>query len=50
MITKCVLNAILYHVGMSQIINPNDEMKHEVEKRDNQDWFNKGPCYNTAIC
>ena len=30
MITKCVLNAILRHVGMPWIIRPNEEMKYDI--------------------
>ena len=50
MITKFVLNAILHHVGMSWIISSNEEMKYEKDENNHQDWFNKGPWYNTAIC
>ena len=50
MITKFVLNEILYHVGMSWTINSNDEMKYEIEKSNHQDWLNKRPWYNTYIC
>ena len=25
-------------------------MKYETDKNNNQDWLNKSPCYNTAIC
>ena len=50
MITKFVLNAILYHVGMSWIISSNDEMKYEMGQNNNQYWLNKGPWYNKAIC
>ena len=49
-ITKFVLNAILYHVGMSWIIRSNKEMKYEIEENNHQDWLNKGPWYNTSIC
>ena len=41
--TKFVLNAILYHVGMSWIISSNQEMEHEMNKNHHQEWFNKGP-------
>ena len=30
-------------------ISSNDEMKYEIDKSNHQDWFNKGPWYNTAI-
>ena len=49
MITKFVLNAIFHHVGMSWIICSKIEMLNETEENNNLDWFNKGPCYNTAI-
>ena len=49
-ITKFVLNAILYHVGMSWIIISNKEMKYDMDENNHQDWFNKGPWYNTSIC
>ena len=35
---------------MSWIICPNKEMKYEIDKSNHQDWLNKGPWYNTAIC
>ena len=50
MINKFVLNAILHHVGMSWIICSNKEMKYEIDEINHQDWLNKGPWYNTAIC
>ena len=50
MITKFVLNAILHHVGMSWIINSNDEMKYEIDISNHQDWLDKVPWYNTSIC
>ena len=49
MITKFVLNTILYHVGMSWIIYSNKEMKYEIDKSYYQYWLNKFPWYNTAI-
>ena len=50
MITKFVLNTILYHVGMSWIINSNKEMKYKLDGNNHQDWLNKGHWYNTFIC
>ena len=41
-ITKCVLNAILHHVGMSWIIFPNEEMRYEMDENNHPDWLNKG--------
>ena len=50
MINKFVLNVIMHHVGMSWIICSNEEMKYEIDEINNQDWLNKYPWYNTAIC
>ena len=50
MITKFVLNAILYCVGMSWIILSNKEIKYEIDEINHPVWFNKGPWYNTDIC
>ena len=50
MITKFVLNEILHHVSMSWIIRSKKEMKYEIDESNHQDWLNKGPLYNTAIC
>ena len=41
---------MLHHVGMSWIISSNKEMEYEMNKTNNQDWFNKVPWYNTSIC
>ena len=48
-ITKFVLNAILHHVVMSWRISSNEKLKYESDKNNHQDWFNKGPWYDTAI-
>ena len=50
MITKFVLNAIFYHVGMSWIICFNNKMLCEIEGNDYPNQFNKGTWYNTSIC
>ena len=50
MTTKFVLNPILHHVGMSRIICSNEKMKYKIGESNHQDWLNKGPWYNTAIC
>ena len=50
MITKFVLNEILYHVGMSWIICSSEKIKYEIEESNHTDWLNKVPWYNTAIC
>ena len=48
---KFVLNAMLYHVGMSWIISYNQEMYYDNYTNSNHlDWFNKGPWYNKNIC
>ena len=49
-ITKFVLNAMLYHVGMSWMISSNKEMNYEMGKNNDQYWLNKGPWYNRSIC
>ena len=49
-VTKFVLNAILYHVNMLWIISSNEEMKYVFDKSNHQDWLNKCPWYNTDIC
>ena len=49
MITKFMLNAILYHMCMSCIICSNKTMLYEIEESDHPDWLNKVPWYNTAI-
>ena len=45
-----MLNEIFHHVGMSWIISTNEEMKYEMDESNHQDWLNKVPWYNTAIC
>ena len=45
-----MLDAILYHVGMSWIIFSNEEMLYETDESNNTDWLNKSPWYNTDIC
>ena len=49
-ITKFLLNEILHHVGMSQIISSNLEMEYEMNETNHQYWLNKGSWYNTSIC
>ena len=49
--TKCFLNEMLHHVGMSWIIISNREMEYEMNtERNHLDWLNKGPWYNRNIC
>ena len=50
MISKSVLNTILYHVGLSWIICSNEELKYEIDEINHPDWLNKVPWYNTSIC
>ena len=50
MITKCVLNEILHHVGMLWIIFSNKKMKYEIDEINHPDWLNKVTWYNTDIC
>ena len=50
MITKFVLNTILYHVGMLWIICYNKKMKYEIDESNHPDFLNKGPWYNIDIC
>ena len=49
-ITKFVLDSILYHVGMSWIICSNEEMLYEMDKINHPNRLKKGPRYNKAIC
>ena len=49
-VTKCVLNEMLHHVGMSWIIRSNQEMEYELNETNHQDWLNKGTWYNKSIC
>ena len=48
-ITNFLLNTMLYHVGMSQIIEATKKLKYNIEKN-NPDWITGGPWYNTSIC
>ena len=50
MITKSLLNAILYRVGMSWIIYSSNKMIYEIEENNHPNRFNTVPWYNTAIC
>ena len=50
MITKFALDETLHHVGMLWVICSKEEIKYEIDKSNHQDWLNKGPWYNTAIC
>ena len=48
-ITTFLLNAVLQHVGMSQIIGTNKKLEYDMDKH-NSDWVTGGPWYNTYIC
>ena len=48
-ITKYVLNRMLHHVGMSWIIETNQQLEYDIGKH-NLDWITGGPWYNTSIC
>ena len=50
MITKFLLNAILYRVGMSWINISHEEIKYEIDDNNHQYWLDKDPLYNTSIC
>ena len=50
-VTKFVLNKMLYKVGISWIISSNKEMNTEINtESDHLDWLNKVPWYNINIC
>ena len=49
MITKFVLNVILYHVGMLRIICSVNEISYEIKENNHPNWFNKGPWSNIDI-
>ena len=48
-VTVFVLNKLLYHVGMSWIIETHEKLKYEIEKH-KPDWITGAPWYNTSIC
>ena len=50
MITKFVLNTVLYRVGLSWIISSNKQIKYDIKENNRPDWFNKSLLYNTSIC
>ena len=49
MITKLALNKVLHYVGMSQIIEINQQLEYDIDKQ-NPYWITYGPWYNTSIC
>ena len=48
-ITKFVLNTVLHHVGMSCIIETNQQSEYDIDKH-NPYWITDGPWYKTSIC
>ena len=49
MITTFVLNKMLHHVGMIQIIENHEDLKYDMEIQ-NSGWMTGGTWYNTYIC
>ena len=47
-ITTCILNTMLHHVGMIWIIENHEDLKYDMELQ-NSDWITGGPWYNTSI-
>ena len=48
-VTKFVLNKVLQHVGLSWIIETNQQLEYDIHKH-NPNWITDGPWYNTYIC
>ena len=48
-ITQFLLNTMLHHVGMSYIIETDQQFKYYIDKH-NPYWITGGPWYNTSIC
>ena len=48
-INKFVLNKMLHHVGMSRIIEINQQLEYDIEIH-NPDWITGGPWYSIYIC
>ena len=48
-VTLFVLNKLSHHVGMSWIIEPNEQLNYDIYKH-NPDWITDGPWYNKYIC
>ena len=49
MITKFLLNTVLYHVGLSWTIETNQKLEYDIYEH-NIDWLTNGPWYNISIC
>ena len=48
-ITTYLLNTMLHHVGILQIIENHEELKYDMDIQ-NSDWLTGGTWYNTYIC
>ena len=48
-INKFVLNEMLHHIGMSWILETNQQLKYDIDKY-NPDWIKSSTWYNTYIC
>ena len=48
-ITNFLLNKMLHHVGMLQIIETHEHLQYDMDKH-NSEWMSGGPWYNTSIC
>ena len=47
-ITTYLLNTMLHHVGILQIIENHEELKYDMDIQ-NSYWLKGGPWYNTSI-
>ena len=48
-ITSFLLNTLLHHVGISWIIETDEQLKYDKDKH-NPYWITGGTCHNTTIC
>ena len=48
-ITSFLLNTVLHHVGMIQMIENYEDLKYDMESQ-NSYWMTGGPWYKTSIC
>ena len=49
MVTKFLLNSVLQNVGLSWIIETNQQLEYDIYEH-NPYWITYGPWYNTYIC
>ena len=49
MVTKFMLNTVLQHVGLSWIIDSNQQLEYDMDQN-NLDWSKNVSWYNTSIC